>query len=126
VAYAGGGGGSIEFAPWNGCIPATPGGVGGGGGGTSGGPGPNISPPQGTAGTANTGGGGGAGADAPFPFPTPARNGNAGGSGIVITRFPSGATIAVAPCTNSVATLPAPEGGYKVATFTVSGTLTVS
>ena len=71
-------------------------------------------------------GGGGAGSDAPAPFPTPARNGNAGGSGIVITRFPSGATVAVAPCTNSVATLPAPEGGYKVATFTVSGTLTVS
>jgi hypothetical protein len=34
--------------------------------------------------------------------------------------------MSVAPGTNSVATLPAPEGAYKVATFTVSGTLTIS
>jgi hypothetical protein len=31
-----------------------------------------------------------------------------------------------APGTNTVTTLPAPAGGCKVATFTVSGTLTVS
>ena len=118
MAYAGGGGGSIEFAPWNGCISATPGGVGGGGGGTSAGPGPNISSPQGTAGTANTGGGGGAGADAPFPTPAPAKNGNAGGSGIVITRFPSGAVVSVAPGTNTVTKLPPPDGTYKNLTLT--------
>jgi hypothetical protein len=47
-----------------------------------------------------------------------------GGSGIVIIRAPSGANISASPGTNTVTTLPAPAGGCKVATFTVSGTLT--
>jgi hypothetical protein len=49
-----------------------------------------------------------------------------GGSGIVIVRAPGSANISAAPGTNTVTTLPAPAGGCKVATFTVSGTLTVS
>jgi hypothetical protein len=52
--------------------------------------------------------------------------GGAGGSGIVIVRGPSTAGFSAAPGTNTVTTLPAPAGGCKVATFTVSGTLTVS
>jgi hypothetical protein len=42
----------------------------------------------------------------------------------VIIRGPASAGISVAPGTNTVTTLPAPAGGCKVATFTVSGTLT--
>jgi hypothetical protein len=49
-----------------------------------------------------------------------------GGSGIVIVRTPSAIGLAASPGTNTVTTLPAPAGGCKVATFTVSGTLTVS
>jgi hypothetical protein len=47
-----------------------------------------------------------------------------GGSGIVVVRAPGSANLGVAPGTNTVTTLPAPAGGCKVATFTVSGTLT--
>jgi hypothetical protein len=50
--------------------------------------------------------------------------GAAGGSGIVIVRAPGSAEFSVAPGTNTITTLPAPAGGCKVATFTVSGTLT--
>jgi hypothetical protein len=72
----------------------------------------------GTAGTVNTGGGGGGGAGS-VP-------GAGGGSGIVIVRAPGSAGLAASPGTNTVATLPAPAGGCKVATFTVSGDLTIS
>jgi hypothetical protein len=41
----------------------------------------------------------------------------------VVVRLPSAATLAVTPCTNSTSTHP---GGDKLATFTVSGTLTIS
>ena len=69
------------------------------------------------AGTANTGNGGNSGG-------TQGGNpGNAGGSGIVIVRGPSATTFSVAPGTNSTSTHP---GGDKLATFTVSGTLTIS
>jgi hypothetical protein len=44
----------------------------------------------------------------------------------VVVRGPSTQTFSVTPCTNTVSTLPGPAGSYKVATFTVSGTLTVS
>jgi hypothetical protein len=64
--------------------------------------------------TANTGGGGGGGGNAAA---------GSGGSGIVIVRAPSDFTFAVTPCTNSTGTHP---GGDKFATFTVSGTLTIS
>jgi hypothetical protein len=50
--------------------------------------------------------------------------GGAGGSGIVVIRAPGSANLAASPGTNTVTTLPAPAGGCKVATFTVSGTLT--
>jgi hypothetical protein len=42
----------------------------------------------------------------------------------VIIRGPASAGISASPGTNTVTTLPAPAGGCKVATFTVSGTLT--
>jgi hypothetical protein len=95
------------------------GGTGGGGtGGVSGGAGlPN--PRATAAGTANTGGGGGGSGYATGP--TLAKN---GGSGIVIIRAPGEANISASPGTNTVTTLPAPAGGCKVATFTVSGDLT--
>ena len=104
VAYAGGGGG--------GSCSGSPGSGGTGGGG------PGGSGSAGTAGTANRGGGGGGVGGS--------TGGGAGGSGIVVIRGPSGASMSVSPGTNSVATLPACQGAYKVATFTVSGTLTIS
>jgi Flp pilus assembly secretin CpaC len=51
--------------------------------------------------------------------------GGAGGSGIVIVRAPGTANISASPGTNTVTTLPAPAGGCKVATFTVSGDITI-
>jgi hypothetical protein len=49
--------------------------------------------------------------------------GGSGGSGIVIVRAPSARTFTVAPGTNTTSSTP---GGCKVATFTVSGDLTIS
>jgi hypothetical protein len=72
----------------------------------------------GSDGTVNTGGGGGGGGQT-----TPSKS---GGSGIVIVRAPGPSNLSASPGTNTVTTLPAPAGGCKVATFTVSGTLTVS
>jgi hypothetical protein len=108
---AGGGGGGAFGGP-------SPKGTGGAGGGGNAGSTPNGT---GIPGTANTGGGGGGGSTTPGN-----RDGGNGGSGIVVVRVPATTTLAVAPGTNSVATLPAPAGSYKVATFTVSGTLTVN
>ena len=65
--------------------------------------------------------GGGAGGG-----PSATNNGGAGGPGVVIARFPGPSSFSVAPGTNTIATLPAPEGGCKVATFTATGTLTIS
>jgi len=113
VFYGGGGGGGF-IAP-NGA------GAGGNGGGGTGGT-PNGG--TGSNGTVNTGGGaggGGRGNCAPA-----AGNGGTGGSGVVILRAPGSTSISAAPGTNTIATLPAPAGGCKVATFTVSGTLTIS
>ena len=72
------------------------------------------------AGGANTGTGGSGTA-----YPSSQSGGN-GGSGIVVVRVPGSTTASVAPGTNSIATLPSPAGGCKVASFTVSGTLTIS
>jgi hypothetical protein len=71
------------------------------------------------AGTANTGGGGG-GSYGGQPIV-----GGAGGSGIVIVRYPSAVAgaVSVAPGTNTKTTAPNGDG---IATFTVSGTLTVA
>ena len=41
----------------------------------------------------------------------------------MVARVPSDFTLAVTPCTNATSTHP---GGDKIATFTVSGTLTIS
>jgi hypothetical protein len=106
VTYAGGGGGAVF------C-----GGTAGSGGAGGGGAGSNATGVQGTAGTVNTGGGGGG------TRSNPVAGGN-GGSGIVIVRAPGSANLGASPGTNTVTTLPAPAGGCKVATFTVSGTLT--
>ena len=95
----------MGYAPFGGS-----GGAGGPGGGGAGGP-------VGTSGTVNTGGGGGGSCG------TGCSAGGSGGSGIVILRAPGSAQISATPGTNTVTTLPAPAGGCKVATFTVSGTL---
>jgi hypothetical protein len=104
TAYAGGGGGFTQLGASGPSVQSGTGGTGGGAPGNS----------ACKNGAANTGGGGGS------QFGQP--NGN-GGSGIVIVRAPSSATLAVSPGTNSTSTHP---GGDKIATFTVSGTLTVS
>ena len=105
VFYSGGGGGSgyAEY-PQPAPVDVSLGGNGGGGPGKS---------ALGTSGTTNTGGGGGGGY---------AASGGAGGSGIVIVRSPVGAPLSASPCTNTVSCV----GGATVATFTVSGTLTVN
>jgi len=93
--------------------------TGGGAPGGSGGGGPGFTGPNGTGGadgTVNTGGGGGGGGDNTY-------DDSAGGSGIVVLRAPSTVTFTVAPGTNTVTTAP---NGDKVATFTVSGTLSAS
>ena len=85
----------------------------------AGAPGASNSPPDGgSAGGDNTGNGGGGSKGL-----SPANDGAAGGSGLVVVRGPSAVTFAVSPGTNSTSTHP---GGDKIATFTVSGTLTVS
>jgi hypothetical protein len=48
--------------------------------------------------------------------------GSRGGSGVVIVRSPAGHPLSVSPGSNSVACV----SGDTVATFTVSGTLTVN
>jgi hypothetical protein len=106
LSFVGGGGGADTT-----CGPGT-GGAGGTGGGGAG------SASTGPAGTVNTGGGGGGSGGGP------GSPGAAGGSGIVIIRGPASAGMSASPGTNIVTTLPAPAGGCKVATFTVSGTLT--
>ena len=88
-------------------------GAGGSGGGGAGGAGSN-----GANGTTNSGGGGGGGGGTGTPY-----NGGNGGSGMVIIRAPSAVTMSVSPGTNATAAHP---GGDKIATFTVSGTLTVT
>lgn len=90
-------------------------GPGGSGGGGAGGPSPKGA---GGSGGANQGGGGGSGG-------TVQGNGGAGGSGVVILRFPACNTLTVSPGTNSVASCVGPSN-CKVATFNVSGCLTVT
>jgi hypothetical protein len=109
VARGGGGGGGGSY---NGGTPIPGPASDGGGAGGSG--------SVGTAGTANTGGGGGGGGGNCTPY-----NGGNGGSGIVVVRFPSAVCIAAAPGTNTITNCVGPAND-KVATFTVTGTLTVS
>jgi hypothetical protein len=97
------------------------GGPGGGGAGT----GASSGGIAGVAGTVNTGGGGG-GSSKDHGGLTD--GGAAGGSGIIVIRAPgpAGSTISLSPGANTKTTLPAPAGGCTVATFTVSGTLTIA
>ena len=108
VTYSGGGGGGGYNSS---------GGSGGGGGGGAGGA-ENVG---GTPGSTNTGGAGGS----PGAGGNPG-TGTSGGSGIIYLRIPSAnapVSLAVAPGTNTLTTLS--PSGDKLATFTVSGTLTI-
>ena len=102
VTYAGGGGGSANTGT------AGTGGAGGGGAG-----GKNSTSTAGTAGTVNTGGGGGGG---PFQY-----NGGAGGSGIVVIRYPD--TSAAAAATTGSPTITV-SGGYRIYKWTGNGSIT--
>ncbi len=111
VTYAAGGGGGT-YANVN------PGTGGAGGGGTGG---KGLSTPiNATNGTQNTGSGGG-GAPSPLSGGTTYPSG-AGGSGVVILRYPSNTTISVgAGLTSSTST----SGDFKITVFT-AGTDTIS
>jgi len=110
VTRAGGGGGSCLNNGSGGQTPGA-GGTGGGGAGAN-----DSAVPNGTAGTINTGSGGGGG-NINFSGVS-----GAGGSGIVILRYPSSLTITIgAGLTGTTAT----DGSYKVTTFT-AGTGNVS
>jgi hypothetical protein len=97
--FAGGGGGSNQAG-----FPQPVGGVGGGGNGMI----YNIDN-QSTAGTVNTGGGGGAGGAG--------GTAKAGGSGVVIFKYPDDLTISN-PGGGLTFTTAAPSGGFKITTFT--------
>jgi len=103
--YAGGGGGSVAA----GGTAAGSGGLGGGGNGSYG------STSAATSGVVNTGGGGG-GAERTF------RLGGAGGSGIVVIKYPDTFTITVGAGLTSTETT---SGGFKIRIFT-AGTGTIS
>ena len=104
--YAGGGGGATNS---NNQINQGSGGLGGGGaGGYSGG----------TDGTVNTGGGGGG--TAPAGINGAGIYGGAGGSGIVIVRYSSAFEAASTTGSPTVVV----SGGYRVYTWTTSGTIT--
>jgi hypothetical protein len=102
ATYYAGGGGSASYN------------IGGGGAGGLGGGGSGNYTSQGNPGTANTGGGGGAGGFTP-------RLGGAGGSGIVILR-----TLDSVPQASSTTGSPTitTGGGYRIYTFTGSGSIT--
>ena len=105
VTYAGGGGGGQWLWAFSGTVTPGTGGTGGGGN-AAGGSGGN-----GNAGTANTGGGGGGGSANHTAGPSTI-NGGAGGSGIVILRYP--AVYTISGLSGSTAT----DGTSKVTTFT--------
>ena len=102
TVYAGGGGGSTHSA-------GTAGGYGGAGGGGTGG---KCGGTTRTAGTVNTGGGGGGG-----EFQV---GGAAGGSGIVIIRYPNIFADAASTLNGSKTSIT----GFTVYTFTTTGTIT--
>ena len=104
--YAGGGGGGGEGT----SVIAGPGGTGGGGAGLAAGSGTASA----TSGTVNTGGGGGG-----LGWTT--GTAGSGGSGVVIIRYPD--TYPLAASTTGSPTVTNPTG-YRVYTFTVSGSIT--
>ena len=114
------------------CITGSPIALAGGGGGGSAhntrdsGGGLNFGAAQGASPSvgahpadANRGGGGGGNNDVSTGLAV------AGGSGLVVVRVPGTTNISVSPCTNSVSGCVGPTND-KVATFTVSGTLTIA
>jgi hypothetical protein len=108
VFYAGGGGGGGYLDQ-----PATSGGTGGAGGGANGGIGnftPNLAP-----GTANTGGGGGGNG-----YSGNYAAGSAGGSGIVIVRYPQ---VNAAPALVTGSPQVSYSDGYQIYTWTSSGSI---
>jgi hypothetical protein len=105
VTYAGGGGGGVLYSG------GTSGGAGGAGGGGAG-----NTAGAGTSGTANTGGGGGG-----FGNYVGGPLGGSGGSGIVIIRYAD--TYGAATSTTGSPTITV-AGGYRVYTWTSSGTIT--
>jgi len=111
--FAGGGGGGPRRGP-----AASSGGVGGGG--NSARSNPNVDSSNGVT---NSGGGGGAFASCIPGTCTGSRSVGSrnGGSGIVMVRVPSGSSISVTPCTNTVSCSPV----GRVAKFTVSGNITI-
>ena len=109
--YAGGGGGGLWS--YGNPGPAQGGGIGGLGGGGNGAS--AYTPTVAQAGGTNTGGGGGGSSGAPVaPY-----LGKAGGSGIVVVRYAD--TVPDASATNGTKTT---TPGYKVYTFTQSGSIT--
>jgi len=109
VTYAGGGGGGAF---------QTTGGAGGSGGGGAGGNFSGLG--LGSPGDVNTGGGGGGASH------TAGGNSTLGGSGIIYLRVPAAnapGSLSVSPGTNTLTTLS--PSGDKLATFTVSGQLTL-
>jgi hypothetical protein len=71
---------------------------------------------QGTDGTANTGGGGGGNINSAYT-----EFGRSGGSGVVIVRYPDGYPQATS--TTGSPTI-STTGGYRIYTFTASGSIT--
>jgi len=132
------GGSGIPNQGYPGGSPGSPPG-GGGGGANSAGQGPPSAAGSGLTSTITgspvTRASGGTGGSSGTPGPansgkggngnTPGGTGGSGGSGIVVVRFPRAACVSVAPCTNTVTSCVGPTND-KVATFTVTGTLTVS
>ena len=106
----GGGGAGGSDPPGSSPQPNDPGGAPGGGG-----VGGSRATDNSTPGATNSGGGaGGQGAN---------KSGESGGPGFVAVRVPGCFSLSVSPGTNATATHPS---GDKIATFTVSGTLTIS
>ena len=116
VTYAGGGGGGARDS---GAAGLGGGGSNAGGGGDGGnGPTNNVNG-SGKAGTANSGGGGGGGGGQASSYNG---EGAAGGSGVVIVRYAN--TYSAATSTTGSPTI-ADTGGYRIYTWTSSGTITI-
>jgi hypothetical protein len=113
VTYAGGAGaGAVQYGPSPGANDRTKG-LGGAGGGGDGGTAGNA----GVAGTANTGGAGGGGG---YLNATRYASG-AGGSGVVIVRYPDYYDAAASTTGSPTATT---SGGYRIYKWTGSGSIT--
>jgi hypothetical protein len=123
VTRAGGGGGGWSSYYGTPVQAENAGGTGGGGQGGSGADntGNNWRSYAATGGTANTGGGGGGAGSTGGASNYLKLSGGAGGSGVVIIRFPD--TLAAAASTTGSPTVTNPTG-YRVYTFTGSGSIT--